>query len=276
MNRTFEGWYYKHQKGDAVLALIPGRAGGAAFLQVVTAERAYHIPYDLRDYQRIGCANVQVGRSRFSRDGVELDVQTDQLTLTGTLRYRNLTPIATDIMGPFKYLPMECKHSVVSMDHDLVGSMTLNGNAMDFTGGKGYLEGDRGRSFPKSYAWVQCNCFEEPCSVMASVAKIPFAGLQFWGCICVIIWRGKEYRLATYKGARILKRSRSALALAQGKYRLEIDVQSPKGLPLFAPKKGDMTRIIHESANCAARFRFLMDGKKAFDMSSRHASFEYV
>ncbi len=276
MNRYFEGWYYKHQKGGDMLALIPGRANGGAFIQVVTAERAYNIPYDLDAYQKSGFAEIRIGNSRFTRSGVELNIQTERLSLTGSLQYHNPTPIAYDIMGPFRYLPMECRHSVVSMDHELEGELMLNGKEIDFTGGRGYIEGDRGRSFPDRYVWVQCNCFDEPCSVMASVARIPFAGMRFWGCICIVFWRGKEHRLATYKGARVLARSGERIALAQGKYRLEITLKSSGGHPLFAPDKGDMTRIIHESSNCEARFRFFIGKKEAFDKTSRHASFEYV
>lgn len=276
MNKYFEGWYYKHQKGDAVLALIPGRANGGAFIQVIAGERAYNIPYELREYQKSGFAEVQIGNSCFLRSGVELNIHAEQLSLTGSLRYRNLTPIAYDIMGPFRYLPMECRHSVVSMDHDVEGELMLNGKAIDFTGGRGYIEGDRGRSFPGRYVWVQCNCFDEPCSVMVSVARIPFAGMRFWGCICVVFWRGREYRLATYKGVRVLKQSPERIALAQGKYNLEITLKKAVGHPLLAPNKGEMTRIIHESSNCEARFRFLIGGREAFDKTSPRASFEYV
>jgi tocopherol cyclase len=276
LSRAFEGWYFKHQKGDAALALIAGKAGDGAFLQVADGERAYHVPFGVKEYYSTGPAQVRLGGNRFGPDGLELNVQTEALTLTGTLRYRNLTPLASDIMGPFRFLPMECCHSVVSMDHDITGTLTLNGKALDFTGGKGYIEGDSGCSFPTSYVWVQCNSFDEPCSVMASAAKIPFCGLKFWGCICAVFYQGREYRLATYRGARILKHSQTELILAQGKYRLEINIQSPAGQPLYAPHKGSMTRVIHESSNCEARFRFTKGESVLFDLTSRHACFEYV
>ena len=257
-----------------MLALIPGRAEEGAFIQVVTNERAYNIPYPLNEYKRLEFARV--GGSRFERRGVDLNISTDELTITGSLRYRNMKPISYDIMGPFKYLPMECRHSVISMDHDIEGELILNGEPIDFSGGRGYIEGDRGHSFPDKYIWAQCNCFDEPCSIMVALARIPFAGLKFWGCICVVLWRGKEYRLATYKGVRIVAKSPTRIELEQGKYRLVISLNNAGGHPLRAPDKGSMTRIIHESSNCEARFRFYIGGNEYFDKTSNCASFEYV
>ncbi|MEZ4893124.1 MAG: tocopherol cyclase family protein [Saprospiraceae bacterium] len=37
--------------------------------------------------------------------------------------------------------------------------LTINGEELDFTGGKGYMEKDWGRSFPSAYFWMQTNHF---------------------------------------------------------------------------------------------------------------------
>lgn len=67
------------------------------------------------------------------------------------------TPLRSDIMGPFRFLPgMECSHGVISMGHSLEGKLDLNGKRIDFSGGTGYVETDRGRSFPSAYLWTQC------------------------------------------------------------------------------------------------------------------------
>ena len=55
------------------------------------------------------------------------------------------------------FLPgMECSHGVISMTHALEGALSINGRTLDFTGGTGYIETDRGRSFPHAYLWAQC------------------------------------------------------------------------------------------------------------------------
>ncbi len=271
----FEGWYYKQQSKGKTLALIPGHTGGGAFIQVVTNDRAYNIDYPASALHKDG-GGVQIGRSRFSRNGIDIDIKTKELSLQGKLSYTNLSPPAYDIMGPFRFFPMECRHSVISMDHTVSGKLTVNGEDWDFHDGRGYIEGDRGRSFPSSYSWVQCNAFDAPCSVMISVARIPFGGLHFTGCISTVWYGGREYRLATYRGVHILRREQGILELRQGPLRLRADMEKDPGHPLFAPVGGSMCRKIHETPTGTARFRFWVREGLLFDKTSPYASFEYV
>jgi hypothetical protein len=258
----FDGWYYKHQARGRSLAIIPGRAGDGGFIHVITDDRSASIPY--------------TGDNSFSERGISLNINHPGLTLTGEIGYTGITPIRGDIMGPFRFFPMECRHSVVSMKHDLSGSVTLNGEVFDFNGGIGYIEGDSGRSFPDGYAWVQCNDFKQNCSIMASAARIPFCGLKFTGCICVVWLDGREYRLATYNGVKIERCEQGHFELRQGKYRLTVSVVTGEGLALPAPDRGTMSRVIRENLSCAAHFRFTEGGRVLFEESSDRASYEYV
>ena len=111
---------------------------------------------------------------------------------------------------------------------------------------------------------------------MASVARIPFCGLRFWGCICAVMLNGREYRLATYSGARILRCEPGSIELEQGKYRLAIKVDAPKGLALAAPRAGAMNRVIRETPACLARFRFTERDHVLFEGISNGVSYEYM
>ena len=275
MKDRFEGWYYKHQAHGRSLALIPGRAGDGAFVQVITDDRAYNIPYPLSEYHRIGDC-LSVGGSVFSPRGLMLDIRRPGLTLTGEIIYAGLTPLRGDIMGPFRFLPMECRHGVVSMRHALSGTVALNGGTLDFTGGVGYIETDSGRSFPAGYTWAQCNDFARDCSVMASVAAVPVFGRTLPGCICAVWLDGREYRLATYKGVRILRCRPGRLELEQGPYRLSVTVKPREGHRLAAPHAGTMNRVIRENLSCPARVRFAEGDRVLFEGESAHASYEWV
>lgn len=261
MSNYFEGYYYKHQKGDDTLCIIVGRSDSEKFIQMITKDSAWQVPYTKGNH--------------FSKEGIILDIKTDRLSLTGKIRYTDLSPIRSDIMGPFRFFPMECSHGITSMKHDLKGKVQLNGAEIDFTGGSGYIESDRGKSFPTSYTWIQANDFSEPCSVMAAVASIPFLGGNFRGCICVIQYQGKEYRLATYLGVRILLCRKDKILLKQGKYLLEIRIPGQSSQRLRAPENGEMTRTILEAAACNAEFTFYKREKMIFHLYSRHAGFEY-
>lgn len=261
MKPYFNGTYYKHQKGEHTICLIIGQAARERFIQVITKEASVQFPF--------------LPGNRFSEKGIRVRLFSEALTLTGTLRYHGLSPLAYDIMGPFCLFPMECRHRIISMHHRLEGSLTLNGEDIDFTGGRGYIEGDSGVSFPSSYCWIQANDFPVPCSVMAAVARIPFGGLHFKGCICAICYQGKEYRLATYLGVRVLLCTETALILKQGRFLLIIRIVPNNRKCLSAPKKGQMTRIIKETAACPAEFTFYQGNQLLFQLSTQNAGFEF-
>lgn len=272
MKQHFEGWYFKHQNKDKTVAIIPGKSMEEAFIHVVTEQDAYFITYPLDDYQNK--KDLTIGENTFSHSGITLNINRPELTLKGTIKYGELTPIKHDIMGPFKYFPMECRHGIISMKHDLTGQITLNNETHDFDGGIGYIESDSGISFPKSYSWVHCNDFEEDVSIVAAIARIPFYGLKFWGCICVVKLGGKEYRLATYKGAKIIENKPGRIQLKQGKYRLIIQVESEGGHQLPAPYRGKMDHTIVEDISCKATFKFMEGDQIRFEGSSEQASYE--
>ena len=280
----FEGWYLKHQaKGDGSLALIPAlhidrRGRRSASLQVMTDRRAWWLEYPGTVFQAAPQAfQIQLGNSSFTQREIQLNVEQDGLSLHGALRYGPFTPLQSDIMGPFRFLPeMECSHGVISMGHSLEGMMVLNGKQMDFSGGTGYIETDRGRSFPSAYLWTQCSWKEpEPGSLMLSIATIPLAAGHFTGCICAVLHGGREYRLATYRGARVETWSRNGAVIRQGRYRLSVELLEEHGCPLRAPAEGGMGRTIRESLCARLRYRFWFGEELLLEHTDRRASFEY-
>ena len=209
----------------------------------------------------------------FSRRGCRISLP----GVSGQILYGALTPLRSDIMGPFRFLPMECRHGVISMAHSLCGSVSVDGELHSFDGGVGNIEKDSGTSFPSSYRCLQCSSFPEPCSVMLSIAHIPFCGLSFEGCICSIMYGGSEYRLATYNGVRILAAEEKHICLSQGGLLLEADINpTQSGHPLRSPINGRMSGTIRESSNAAVRVRLWKCGKPVLDLESGSAMYEFV
>lgn len=112
-------------------------------------------------------------------------------------------------------------------------------------------------------------------SLMCAVASIPLPVGRFTGCICAICCGGREFRLATYRGARAERWSEEGAVIRQGRYRLEIDVLSAQGLPLRAPVQGEMTRTIRESLCAKVRYRFSDREQLLFDHTDDGAGFEF-
>ena len=278
MKQRFNGMYFKQQGSGGALALIPaqhiGRDGHAsASIQIVREEGALCAWLGGDQFRREGDV-ITIGESRFSPQGVHLEVTTSTVTAAGDLRFQGVTPPRSDVMGPLRFLPLlECRHSVYSLFHRVEGSLTVNGKTYLFDDGDGYIEGDSGRSFPKKYLWTQCAFGGN--SLMLSVAEIPYCGLRFTGVLCLVLYKGREYRLATYSGAKLVRNKDGLVEIRQGNWRLRARLFSTGGLGLKAPVTGEMTRVIREQLSCRARYAFEIGGKTRFDFSSECASFEY-
>ena len=268
--KGFEGWYFKHQKGDDMVAFIPGRAESGAFIQLISHEGARQFEIlNLSLHDGI----IRADQCWFSRQGCHIELP----GVSGEIAYGSLAPLFSDIMGPFRFFPMECRHGVLSMAHTLQGSIIMDGHLHSFDGGIGYAEKDSGTSFPRSYLWMQCNDFQKACSIMISIAHIPFCGSSFRGCICAILYQGKEYRLATYRGVKVQAFTPEHIRLSQGSLLLELDIApSHAGHPLRAPQRGKMSSTIRESCNVHLRARLWKRGKTIFDLHSDHAAYEFV
>lgn len=280
----FIGWYFKHQKKKNTISLIPGiqfddSGSASAFIQVITNNSSYYIKYPyyyFKIHPKKLC--IKIGNNVFSRKGVRINIQCPELQLSGNIRYDEFLPIRYNIMGPLCLIPrLKCIHGIISMDHCLHGKLRLNGEDISFDNGHGYIETDSGSSFPNNYFWSQCNDFKErACSIVAAVADIDILCKSIRGCFALINYEGKEYRLATYLGAKVVVFRSNLICIRQGKYTLYINNQGNAPQHLKAPVNGRMTRTIKEYASGHGEYRFYKSGKKLFQLSSKHASYEYV
>ena len=278
--RYFEGLYFKQQNEQETIAFIPavhvdGGGRRSASIQIITNRGSYctEIAPDRFVIRRNGPL-VRADNNLFTGSGIKIDIETEDITVKGGLRFGNLTPLHYDIMGPFRYAPlMECRHTVVSMSHTVNGTLRVNGKEMRFDDGTGYIEGDRGRSFPRRYVWTHCG-FEDG-ALMLSAAEIPFLGTTFLGVIGAVILRGREYRLATYLGAKAVHIGDGSLTVRQGPYVLTARLMGICGTKLRAPVRGAMSRSIRENPACRAHYRLEKEGVVLLDFTSDMASFEY-
>ena len=277
MRSYFCGWYFRCQSDRQTLAVIPSvhRTGDSDFctIQLITNSEAYnlHLPYSA--FQKRD-DHITIAGNHFGPDGIMLDIQSDEFRASGCVKFGVLTPLRYDIMGPFHFIPfMQCRHSVFSLHHAVNGELTINSVSYPFQNAIGYIEGDRGYSFPNKYLWTQCS-FPRG-AVMLSVADIPMGKFHFTGVIGVVYLDGKEYRLATYPGAKAAKISPEEIIIRQGKAVLTVSPRTTGGLALLAPINGNMDRHIREQLSCAVHYRFEKNGKLLLDLAASNAALEY-
>lgn len=290
--RYFEGWYFKlvDPSEQHVFAVIPGVAMGPdgekhAFIQVLDGKQCkatYHeFPFEAfrPSSEKF---EVEIGDNLFSAERLRLALP----ELSGELLLKNLTRWpkmlgAPGIMGWYSFVPfMQCYHGVVSLYHDLEGSLAVYGTQSDFTRGRGYGEKDWGRSFPACWIWNQCNHFDQsaPCSLMTSVAKIPWLGSFFIGFLVGFLYEGQLYRFATYTGAEMkasVEGNIVRLAFRnKARQQLEIVAQQAEGSDLRSPLSGKMTGKVNESMKATVQVNLYESGKLIFSGSGRNAGLE--
>ena len=287
----FEGWYFKivDPTEQYAFAVIPGIAMGPdgrqqAFVQRLDGKKAQAAFHEFSadafqpEFDRFA---VKVGDNYFSADHIHLHLP----ELQGELFFDQLYPWpkmlgAPGIMGWYSFVPfMECYHGVVSVDHTIRGELEVYGKRVNFTGGRGYIEKDWGRSFPSSWIWMQTNHFEADrrVSLMASVANIPWIGSHFIGCIVGFLLDDTLYRFATYTGAKMkidLREQGVDLIFTDRKYRLEISAEQGHAGALVSPISGMMTGKVNESMQAKVNVRFFAGKEMLYEGTGRNAGLE--
>jgi len=156
-------------------------------------------------------------------------------------------------MGWYSFVPfMECKHGIVSVNHNISGQIAVDHKHVDFNGGKGYIEKDWGSSFPEAWIWCQANNFRERnTSFCFSIAKIPWLGRFFTGLIAFLYFNNRFYLYSTYNKSEVSDVEHTdgsvKLTLRNRDSILKISTKQKSAGELKAPVLGNMSRKIKES-----------------------------
>ena len=296
----FEGWYFKlidasqHKRWCIIPGVYIGKdpADTHAFLQVmdgVSGQSSYQ-PFNFRDFSaRQDRFEVTLGGSRFTNQGIRLELAQPDLSLRGAVDFGPVSPwpvtlLSPGVMGWYAWVPgMECYHGVISLDHSLQGALEINGEKVDFSGGRGYIEKDWGKSFPRAWVWMQTNHFSRPGSSLTfSAAIIPWGKKSFDGFFAGLLTGGRLHRFATYTGAHleeITVGDRSVHAVMSDRSsRLEITASQTGGGTLRAPTLARMDRRITETLSAQVQAKLsLRHGRRwtvEFDDAGLHAGLE--
>ena len=275
----FEGWYYKLISADQKerWAVIPGIFNhpdperAHAFVQVLdgmSRKVVYHrFPIEVFKASHSSFM-IQIGNNYFHSQGFSLDLSGEGQEIRGDLSFGDLQPwpislFSPGVMGPYRFAPfLQTYHGILSLDHDIRGSLQINDQKVDFSGGRGYMEKDWGKTFPRAYIWMQSNHFpENGVSLTASVATIPWLSGWFRGFLVGIKIGGILYRFTTYLGSkidllsvtdqvvtwRLQGNSKSGPEAGSPGYRLDIAAKRGQGGFLSSPELDGMTPRILES-----------------------------
>jgi tocopherol cyclase len=298
----FEGWYYKMVTKDLrhSVAFIPGISKNPedphAFIQMFLTSSDDKETGLLTDYVRFGPDDfsfddtpfkVMIKDNTFSKDALDIHLKTAHGDVSGSFSFTGITPINTsllvpNVMGPFGYLGfMECYHGIISMTHTITGTLRIGEKTITFDEGKGYIEKDWGKSFPESYIWIQSNHFKDPkTSLLVSYATIPFLGFSFKGLITNLLIGGREYRFATYNGAKVIDFETGdrhvLITMRKGPYRLDVKAEMTSSVDLASPRNGKMIETIKEGLSGTVTFSLSKKGHILHEDTGTSAGIEIM
>ena len=279
--KFFEGWYYKivSKNQTNAFAIIPGIAMDEngykqSFIQVLDGKnhKAVYHKFDANFFKPTPKQhNLSIGNNIFTYEKVSLDLP----NLKGQLMFKNQHPwsnslFSPGIMGPYSFIPfMECYHGILSMNHNIQGSLIYNGKDISFNDGKGYIEKDWGHSFPKAYIWMQSNHFSKSnISIKFSIAIIPWLRSSFIGHIAGILINNKLIEFTTYNGAKVnsceISKKNVIIEMENKSYKLNINAFRERATTLAAPISGFMDGRIDESMNAKINVKLFNKKSKKY------------
>jgi len=261
MKHYFFGKYYKFVSPDGwTFALIDSYSDEGKLKQIITHQGGFTV----EDFSSVQVENNEI----------TFAVSQEGLNLSGKIQMENFHPLKGKTMGPFALLPMQCSHDVYSMFHSLKGKIVINGEEHCFDGGFGYIEGDKGNSFPQKYFWY--NSVGKDYGVTLAIATIPFGLFHFTGLLGFVAIGEKQYKLCTYNFAKILSCKKEKIIVKKGKYQLEICPTLTGGFELKAPDVGKMSRMIKENVSVPSSFVFIKGNEVLLLKEDKQSSMEFM
>ena len=228
-----------------------------SFIQVLDGKnlKAEYFKFDSEEFKPTPKKHdLYIGENHFTKTTLSINLP----GLKGNLTFKNLFPwsntfLSPGIMGPYSFVPfMECYHGIISMNHDIEGSLFQNQKEICFDNGKGYIEKDWGHSFPKAYVWMQSNHFSKSgISFKSSIAIIPWLKSSFIGHIAGVLIDGKLIEFTTYNGTKLnscdISQENVSIIMQNRLFKLKINAVREKATTLAAPISGFMDGRIDES-----------------------------
>jgi|AKZA01.1.fsa_nt_gi hypothetical protein len=289
----FEGWYYKVTSESYSIAIIVGinknTADDHGFIQTLDTVSGIeqYIRFPLHEVRITNDPfHIEMGDNHFYMDSIKVCIK-DPISINmhiqlGDFHYLDSSFFAPTIMGPFSYIPrMECVHTIHSLHHKVIGKIEVDKQDLSVYNAIGYIEKDRGTSFPTTYLWLQSNHFhnQKKASLFLSIASIPLYVLDFTGIIMVFMFGSQQLRFGSYYGAKVkvikkIDNNGYKIIMEQGTYRICIKIYLGKVFTLSAPSMGEMKHKAYETLSAKGLIHVYKNNRLLLQDSFSHAGCE--
>jgi tocopherol cyclase len=295
----FEGWYYNMvlSNDSRTIAVIPGVLmnddGRHSFLIVAYGNTSHYFRFPFEAFRsssiteefRVNISRENTDKNRmniFSANEIIVDVQPNKeddatesiqmnITVSSNTIPKDLSWLMPGTMGPFSWVSlMQCYHHVLSMRHNIHGTIQFGQHPRTNITGSGYLEKDWGQSFPSTWIWGQANQWMSTSPISASLffsfAIVPVGfGLELPGFLVIFEHNNQFFRFNTYLLSivhdLVLNNNTNRLSFTVYdlffEYKLSVSIQfedANSGALLYAPRKGRMEKFVKEMLDNNAHF----------------------
>lgn len=289
----FEGWYIKitMEEEKNAIAFIVGTSQTKkeehAFIQIIDniRKKTEVLDYPITSFS-VENKPFKVTLPGFRFSETELYFEHPEMVIDITfsnIRNFKSSLYAPTIMGPFSYLPyMQCRHSVCSIYHEIYGRVQIKNFIKEGKIGIGYIEKDRGVSFPKKYIWFQSESQKDKHCCMFAIADVPVYKYAFEGILGFISTPDLQLVIGSYYGAKCtgIKKWKAKqhtiykIELIQRKIRVHIEIIQANKYPLQSPIEGSMIGKVYESLDSYAWIRVYKDKMLLFEGKDSCCGFE--
>lgn len=287
----FEGWYYnmKLTNDSRMIAVISGVLMNDddrhSFLIIAYGNKSHYFRFPFEAFRssliteefRVNISREDQHENRiniFSANEIIVDVEPNKdddateriqmnITIRSKIQPKDLSWFLPGTMGPFLWMSiLQCYHHVLSMRHDIHGTIQFGQDSQTDVLGIGYLEKDWGQSFPSIWIWGQANQWINASSVSASLffsfAIVPIGfGLELPGFLVIFEHNNEFYYFNTYLLSivhnLVVNNNTNYLSFTVYdiffQYKLTVSIQfddKNSGTLMYAPCQGRMEKIVKE------------------------------
>lgn len=258
----FEGFYFKLITEDQLmLILIAGisisKSSEYAFIQVISNKhkknKIFKFPIEVVS-NRKGNDGFLIANNQFNSKNIQVNLEDlmIDITLKRKVEWKR-SLVNPNIMGFLSFIPMvQCKHDILIIDSEIEGVLKTKNNVFRFKKGKGYIEKNWGRSFPKNYLWIHANQFSDKnTSLQFAIAK------PKWFLFSPTVYIGylmfdKISHIGTHRlSLTSVHQSNNSILIKIIKPRKIIQITLKLKLPvqLLSPEEGEIKSLITEYLN---------------------------
>jgi tocopherol cyclase len=290
----FENWLFKLVSEDrnSVLVIIPVLELGSnqrcyvEFMDGISGETCVAY-FDLSElFASKTEMNFKFEDTTFSKKGISLNINRKGLLASGRIEFGEFMKypsrgIKRNLMSYFSFLPFQhLYYAVISMQHKINGSITMNKHTFNFDNGTGFIEKTWGKYYPKSWLYIGCNTFTVPDTYfLITVSTVNLGFTKILGNVGYFYYKGKLINLGFYTKTKFTKFDHQGkillVELTKGEHRIEITL-IPRNKGKIKIPSATENRYVFESADSTLHLNYYVHNDLILSTEGEHAEYDFM